>query len=731
MELVPKKSRLHDPTLKPHPRIKTLKMKIRCATSLTLALAASLYACMPVLSVAASSSSAIKNASPPAAAPKDAGANSGKAANQNGISDATIWDMKDQATELEKNGKLDEAEALLTKVTTLRPNDNGAFEQLAQVNIKRAQEYLKDNKFESALLAIRQALSACPNNTEANQILGQFYKKVGADPDKVESRLRTADALFKQGRYQEAEVEYQASLAVKITPDAYVGLGLVSEKLQEPEAGKPDFERALEIDGNSAAAHREIAQCYLYNGDVNSASAELSKALTLNPADKDAAARLVKLWQDQVAKSPDSNSHLGLARAYQLAGNLPAAQIEYKEVVSVDPNNPELPAARQSFKLELAKNEASKSVVEAQTLESQGRLQEAYSKVTTALGYLPKNSDLMLYQGDLLQKMNQPAYARQVYLKILEIQPQNGAAAQRIDQLETQMLAAQQRASVINPGASLPGQNSQVTSPSGSRVPVAPNNSMNNMYGAGTTNGAAPGVGPVDQVSSLASFMGQVRDQMQSKYGGKIPPNTRLDFGTAQSIAPQKNSGSAMNDASAGMQKDFADLSQQQAAAANSSSSTPNYVAVMAQPSSAAAASTATQNTPAAAGNDDFLSKMLSLPSASTTTSSASSKPASGKEPSKVHANTNTSWARSPQLHAKSKNARPSPLPTQSKSDADVAQKVRELERQNQLLKNKLKQLNESDDVENSPAPPAHSSSSTQPAPHVDPGGLYTGSGPE
>src|SRR5262249_19303534 len=88
--------------------------------------------------------------------------------------------------------------------------------------------------------------------------------------------------------------------------------------------------------------------------DVVGASADLSRAVIINSKDKVAGKALIDLWQKQVAKNPNNaNSHLGLARAYQLVGDLKAAQAEYREVVRIDPNHPNLPACRQSFKLAL------------------------------------------------------------------------------------------------------------------------------------------------------------------------------------------------------------------------------------------------------------------------------------------------------------------------------------------------------------------------------------------
>ena len=193
---------------------------------------------------------------------------------------------------------------------------------------------------------------------------------------------------------------------------------------------------------------------HLASGDVVSANSELSRAVILDPQDKEAGANLVKLWQTQVSKMPNANSHLGLARAYQLNGDLQSAQAEYREVVRIDPNHPYLPAARQSFKIALAKQEAEKSMTAAKNLESQGLINDAYQKASEAVAYSPGNSNYKIYQGELLEKLGKPG-TKQVYLTVLKDDPQNTAAVQKIKMLPNVAAAAMSAAGLAQ--SLLPG----------------------------------------------------------------------------------------------------------------------------------------------------------------------------------------------------------------------------------------------------------------------------------
>lgn len=439
-----------------------------------------------------------------------------------------IAKMKQTAASLEKSGKLDEAQRVLTKIAQLNPEDKANLQEVANLSVQRARNYLKTNNFQDAIFAARQALAASPNDPAAHGLLSELYKKVGADPNDITSRLRTAQSLHLQGRHREAEVEYKASLAVKATPEAHAGLGKVAEQMHGVGAGKEHFEKALELDSNHAESHRELGVMHLKKGDVVSANTHLSRALILDPKDKAASDNLLKLWKSQVAKMPNANSHLGLARAHQLSGDLPSAQAEYREVVRLDPKHPYLPAARQSFKLALAKQEADKSFTAAKTLESQGLLRDAYQKAAEASTYAPGNSSYKLFQGELLERLGQPAQARQVYMSVLKDDPQNISAAQKLKVLPEIAAAGVGAAGVAS--SFLPGPSLTSAFPTnasghplgfpGSKFPgtlLAPS-AVSGAAGIMAQSAATPAgvaaAASADHVSSLSGFMGDLRNHM-------------------------------------------------------------------------------------------------------------------------------------------------------------------------------------------------------------------------
>ena len=460
---------------------------------------------------------------------------------------AAVAKMKTTARELVKSGKLDEAQRVYTKISQLTPQDKENLKDLGSVSLQRAKQYLKSENYSEAIVAARQTLAIDPANTEAHGVLSQLYTKAGENPLDVNARLKTADALYSAGRYHEAEVEYKASLGVKPTPEAHVGLGKVAEKTQGAGQGKHHFEKALELDSNSHHAHRELGIAHLTKGDVVSANSALSRAVILNPNDKEAGKHLVNLWQNQLQKMPNANSHLGLARAYQLTGDLPNSQAEYREVVRLDPNHPYLGSARQSFKLALAKQEADKSFTAARTLESQGLLSDAYVKASEAVNYSAGNANYKIYQGELLERMGQSAQARTVYMNVLKDDPKNLTAAQKISQIPA---GAGNAAGIAG---SVAGGMAGGMGALGGLLPTGHPAGFPGTKFPFPTNPIAPnfasgaGAAPVDSVGSLSNFIGQVRNHAltQKVQQGKIEDAAHKIIKQLTDPEPEKIAGGA------------------------------------------------------------------------------------------------------------------------------------------------------------------------------------------
>ncbi len=421
-----------------------------------------------------------------------------------------------KAQNLIKEGKLDQAQEMLKSYVKALPRDPAIKSEFAKVTVQRAQQLLSDQNIDGAAKMAREALSVQPQNQAAHTVLAQVLKKQGLSSESAPDRIKAANGLLAKGKVSEAEMEYQSANRIKPAADAYVGLGDIALKGGDKQKAKIEYQKALELEPHSGAALRQMGIIRLEQSDVVGANSDLSRALVVNPHDKMASKHLIDLWQKQVTHSPDSaNSHLGLARAHQLSGDLQSAQSEYRKVVEIDPNNANLPAARQSFKLALARQEAQRSVEAARGLESAGAIQEAHARVSEAVKLCPGDSSFKLYQAQLSEKLGLNNEAHAASMGVLKDDPSNAEATQRLNGL-----------SVAAPGLLLPGL----------APPIAPSfrNSLSTTQAGQAFSGGAqeappamaingiPRITPISstsQVSSMSGFLTSLRNySVQQKY---------------------------------------------------------------------------------------------------------------------------------------------------------------------------------------------------------------------
>ncbi|MCA9801574.1 MAG: tetratricopeptide repeat protein, partial [Cyanobacteria bacterium HKST-UBA02] len=414
---------------------------------------------------------------------------------------ATTGHIISRAHTLENEGRLREAQELLGKYSKLHPKDQALKEALSQVSEKRAKYYLRKDDYRQAARQARLALLAEPEKSTATDLLNQSLRHQGVDPANSFSRLKQADLLFSQGKVDEAQVEYSTALHIKPSSQASIGLGNIALRQGDLKGARHEYETAVETDPQSSVALRQLGIVRYKLKDVVGANSDLTRALVQDPGDKLAGSTLIDLWQHQVSTTPkDANAHLGLARAYQLAGNLKAAQNEYRTVVKLDPEHPNLPAARHSFKLALARQEAVAAFEAAQTLDSQGATREAFSKATEAVDLSPGDVGFRLFQAQLLEKLGDNNGAASLYMSVLKKDSKNVIAAQRIKALSEILASA-------NGLSATPGLLSL-------RPPVTEGPALRSLPSAQAAGLPAAQLPTADPVQNMTGFLGSLRDLM-------------------------------------------------------------------------------------------------------------------------------------------------------------------------------------------------------------------------
>jgi tetratricopeptide (TPR) repeat protein len=378
----------------------------------------------------------------------------------------SVSKIQGRVSSLINSGQLGEAENIARGGLKIYPNSSILKNQFARITALEAQRFLQSQNFDSAGKKARESLVADPNNKTAKSVVGQVLQSQGLNPNSDEGHVKAGDALASEGRLLEASVEYKLALEIKPNAAAHVGLGNIAIGKGEITEAHRHFERAVAIDPNSALAYRQRGALRYVLKDAVGANSDFSRAVSLNPNDQVAAEALVGLWKQQVAASPNAaNSHLGLARAYMQTNNLEAARGEYKTVVALNPTDPSLPAARASFKLALAKQEADQCVQGARTLDLQGALNEAHQKLVEAVAYCPNDPQILMYNAQICERLGLGSEARDAYMTVLKYDPKNLEAASRLKMLGNNNLI---------PELASPGVLNIRISPQAQFPPVAP-----------------------------------------------------------------------------------------------------------------------------------------------------------------------------------------------------------------------------------------------------------------
>lgn len=458
-----------------------------------------------------------------------------------GAETSTVNHVTAHADTLVKEGKLQEAQELLEKYEKIYPKNTAIDHKLSQVSLDRAKYYVRHDNYVEGAKQARIALAHNSSNTEAKHVLEQVLRHHGVEPNHSLSRVKLGDVLFSQGKLKEARVEYDAAIKADHSTAAYIGLGNIALRENKLKEAKAHYQLALEKEPESSVALRQLGVVRYKLKDVVGANTDLSRALVINQDDKQAGQTLVELWQRQVSMHPkDANSHLGLARAYQLSGDLKSAQNAYRTVVSIDPNHPNLPAARQSFKLALARQEAQKTYEAAKTLDASGAVPEAYNKASESVALSPGDVKFRLYQAELAERLGNAPEAKHLYMEILRQDPKNLVAAQKIKSL-TELLTGNDTAQSLRgpigmmSKEGLQAQAGALDAAASSLVQGATSGALTSSPPLGSALGtpmmsrlegpalatlpAAPGAlkGPIptaDPVQNMSGFLGSLRNYM-------------------------------------------------------------------------------------------------------------------------------------------------------------------------------------------------------------------------
>jgi len=271
---------------------------------------------------------------------------------------------------------------------------------------------------------LEKSIALNSNVADAYFLLGKAYQDLGKFPEALKAyenyerllseqnyewKKEDADFWVRKGQVQ-VEIGDSALIPVAITSltraieldstktSAYSYLGSALYKQKKYTEAIPFFKKKIESDTSNANAYMNLALCYLQLKQFAEAREPLKKVVELDPN--------------------NSKAHDLLAGVYYQLKQYAEAAEEYLAKLKLDPNNCELEGNAGTCLL-LAKLSA-----------------QAIPHLRKAVSCFPRNANYLLMLAQALETNENTDEARQYYLKVLEIDPKNKEAQDRIDYID-------------------------------------------------------------------------------------------------------------------------------------------------------------------------------------------------------------------------------------------------------------------------------------------------------
>lgn len=202
--------------------------------------------------------------------------------------------------------------------------------------------------------------------------------------------------------------------------DLYYQRGKILLELEQINEAIIDFRKAIELDNSKVEYHTALGDAYFMNGDVGNSYSCLQKALKIAPDNLEALLKMGEIsfyskdydraleTLSKVTKIEKDNrtAHFMKGFIYKEKGDTAAAVQLFRRVIEL---YPDYEPAYEELGLIYA--------------QEKNILAEEY--LTTAIQLEPKNINALYALAMLYQEIEQPDKATELYVRILEVDPQN------------------------------------------------------------------------------------------------------------------------------------------------------------------------------------------------------------------------------------------------------------------------------------------------------------------
>ena len=192
-----------------------------------------------------------------------------------------------------------------------------------------------------------------------DEAVAQYRQVLALTPDDALAHSNLGTALAAQGRLDEAVGHYERALAlVPGDADTHSNLGNALLSLGRPDEGVASMRRALDIDPGSAEAHAALGIALHDGGELDDTIVHLRRAIDLGVVSAELHNRLgialgsqgrldeatVEFRRAVDLEPGHIDAHANLGTALQLQGRLNEAVAQFRAALRVAPDHPELRA---------------------------------------------------------------------------------------------------------------------------------------------------------------------------------------------------------------------------------------------------------------------------------------------------------------------------------------------------------------------------------------------------
>lgn len=233
--------------------------------------------------------------------------------------------------------------------------------------LQDAVDHLKKGDVRTAVIQLRNAIQANPDNLDARFLLGQLYLQQGdaASAEKELARVHSAkptdeveillgQALLAQQKYEAVLTTVGEEAATpKAKSDKLIIRGNAALGLNRLDDAAAQFEKAAAAQPNTTGVLLAFARLQFARGQVDKAEQQLDAALKIDPKFFDAwllkstiatmrgdiRSALADLDQAEAIRSSDLRIALGRAQAHLRGGDVDAAEKLVKDILARNPDN--------------------------------------------------------------------------------------------------------------------------------------------------------------------------------------------------------------------------------------------------------------------------------------------------------------------------------------------------------------------------------------------------------